>query len=68
MSNLLVADANFIGAKKALNTLIAITVILIVVFFFVFRQYSGLAPGAKLDDKADHLILILSAIGLKFLH
>ena len=58
------ADANFIGAKKALNTLIAITVLLIVVFFFVFRQYSGLAPGAKLDDKADHLILILSAIGL----
>jgi FHS family L-fucose permease-like MFS transporter len=58
------ADPNFIGAKKALNTLIAITVLLIVVFFFVFRQYSGLAPGAKLDDKADHLILILSAIGL----
>jgi len=58
------ADANFIGAKKALNTLIAITVLLIVVFFFVFSQYSGLAPGAKLDDKADHLILILSAIGL----
>ena len=58
------ADPNFIGAKKALNTLIAITVLLIVVFFFVFRQYSGLAPGAKLDAKADHLILILSAIGL----
>ena len=58
------AEANFLGAKKALNTLIAITVILIVVFFFVFRQYSGLAPGAKLDDRADHLILILSAIGL----
>ncbi len=30
----------------------------------MFRQYSGLAPGAKLDAKADHLILILSAIGL----
>ena len=58
------ADANFLGAKKALNTLLTITVLLIVVFFFVFRQYSGLAPGAKLDAAADHLILILSAIGL----
>ena len=58
------ADSSFLGANKALNTLLTITVLLIVVFFFVFRQYSGLAPGAKLDDKADHLILILSAIGL----
>jgi FHS family L-fucose permease-like MFS transporter len=58
------ADSSFLGAKKALNTLIAITVILIVVFFFVFRQYSGLEPGGKLDASADHLILILSFIGL----
>ncbi|MFT5011333.1 MAG: FHS family L-fucose permease-like MFS transporter [Pseudomonadales bacterium] len=58
------ADSSFLGAKKALNTLIAITVILIVVFFFVFRQYSGLEPGGKLDASADHLILILSVIGL----
>jgi FHS family L-fucose permease-like MFS transporter len=58
------ADSNFLGANKALNTLLTITVLLIVVFFFVFRQYSGLAPGAKLDAAADHLILILSAIGL----
>tara|TARA_B100000795_G_scaffold19664_1_gene13082 strand:- start:24672 stop:26351 length:1680 start_codon:yes stop_codon:yes gene_type:complete len=58
------ADSNFLGAKKALNTLITITVILIVVFFFIFRQYSGLEPGGKLDASADHLILILSVIGL----
>ena len=58
------ADSSFLGAKKALNTLIAITVILIVVFFFVFRQYSGLETGGKLDASADHLILILSVIGL----
>jgi len=58
------ADSSFLGANKALNTLLTITVLLIVVFFFVFRQYSGLAPGAKLDAAADHLILILSAIGL----
>ena len=58
------ADSSFLGAKKALNTLIAITVILIVVFFFVFRQYSGLEQGGKLDASADHLILILSVIGL----
>ena len=58
------ADSSFLGAKKALNTLIIITLVLMVVFFFVFRQYAGLEPKSKLDASADHLILILSVIGL----
>ena len=58
------ADSEFHGAKKAMTSLLTITVLLVVIFFFVFRQYLGLGEGEKLSAASDMSILWLSLGGL----
>ena len=54
------ADSEFHGAKKAMTSLLTITVLLVVIFFFVFRQYLGLGEGEKLSAASEMSILWLS--------
>ena len=54
------ADSEFHGAKKAMTSLLTITAILVVIFFFVFRQYLGLGEGEKLSAASEMSILWLS--------
>ena len=35
-------DSTFIGASKAMNSLMSITIILAIIFYFIFNQYIGL--------------------------
>lgn len=58
------ADSEFHGAKKAMTSLLTITVLLVVIFFFVFRQYLGLEEGEKLSAASEMSILWLSLGGL----
>lgn len=58
------ADSEFHGARKAMTSLLTITVLLVVIFFFVFRQYLGLGEGEKLSAASDMSILWLSLGGL----
>jgi len=58
------ANTEFLGAKKAMNSLLAITAALVVVFSIIFSQYSGLADGEELSEASDQLILGLSVAGL----
>jgi len=58
------ADSEFHGAKKAMTSLLTITVLLVVIFFFVFRQYLGLGEGEKLSAASEMSILWLSLGGL----
>ena len=53
------ADSEFHGAKKAMTSLLTITVLLVVIFFFVFRQYLGLGEGEKLSAASEMSILWL---------
>ena len=57
-------DASFLGASKAMTSLISITILLILIFYQVFNQYVGLADGESLSEASDTLILNLSLIGL----
>jgi MFS transporter, FHS family, L-fucose permease len=58
------ADSEFHGAKKAMTSLLTITVLLVVIFFFVFIQYLGLGEGEKLSSASEMSILWLSLGGL----
>jgi len=57
-------DSSFLGASKAMTSLISITILLILIFYQVFNQYVGLADGATLSEESDSLILNLSLLGL----
>lgn len=57
-------DSSFLGASKAMTSLISITILLILIFYQVFNQYVGLADGATLSEASDSLILNLSLLGL----
>ena len=57
-------DASFLGASKAMTSLISITILLILIFYQIFNQYVGLADGESLSEASDTLILNLSLIGL----
>jgi FHS family L-fucose permease-like MFS transporter len=57
-------DASFLGASKAMTSLITITILLIIIFYFVFNQYIGLADGESLSEESDSLILNLSLLSL----
>ena len=58
------ADSEFHGAKKAMISLLTITSLLVIIFFFVFRQYLGLGEGEKLSEASEMSILWLSFGGL----
>ena len=58
------ANSEFHGAKKAMTSLLTITGLLVVIFFFVFRQYLGLGEGEKLSAASEMSILWLSLGGL----
>jgi FHS family L-fucose permease-like MFS transporter len=57
-------DSSFLGASKAMTSLISITILLILIFYQVFKQYIGLGDGESLSAESDALILNLSFIGL----
>ncbi len=57
-------DASFLGASKAMTSLISITIILILIFYQVFRQYVGLGDGESLSVESESLILNLSLLAL----
>ena len=57
-------DSTFLGAKKAMTSLILITVGLIIIFSQIFSQYIGLEEGGGLSSEADDYILKLSFLAL----
>ena len=57
-------DSSFLGASKAMGTLIIITVLLIIIFWQIFNQYVGLGEGESLSPSSESLILNLSIISL----
>jgi FHS family L-fucose permease-like MFS transporter len=57
-------DSEFLGAKKAMTSLISITLLLVVIFYFIFKQYLDLNNGESLSAAANSLILNLSIFGL----
>ena len=57
-------DSSFLGASKAMTSLISITVLLILIFYQVFNQYVGLEDGQSLSEASDSMILNLSLLGL----
>ena len=57
-------DSSFLGASKAMSTLIIITILLIIIFYQIFNQYVGLGNGESLSDDSETLILNLSLISL----
>ena len=57
-------DSEFLGAKKAMTSLISITLLLVVIFYFIFQQYLDLPNGESLSDASNSLILNLSIFGL----
>ena len=57
-------DSSFLGASKAMTSLIIITIILIVIFSQIFNQYIGLGDGESLSHESESLILNLSLISL----
>ena len=57
-------DSSFLGASKAMTSLIIITILLIVIFSQIFNQYIGLGNGESLSHKSESLILNLSLISL----
>ncbi len=57
-------DSEFLGAKKAMTSLISITLLLVVIFYFIFKQYLDLPNGESLSDASNSLILNLSIFGL----
>ena len=57
-------DSSFLGASKAMTSLIIITILLIVIFSQIFNQYIGLGNGESLSPESESLILNLSLISL----
>ena len=57
-------DSSFLGASKAMGTLIIITILLIIIFWQIFNQYVGLGEGESLSTSSESLILNLSIISL----
>ena len=57
-------DSSFLGASKAMCTLIIITILLIIIFWQIFNQYVGLGEGESLSSSSESLILNLSIISL----
>ncbi|MFL2573089.1 MAG: MFS transporter [Flavobacteriales bacterium] len=57
-------DSSFLGASKAMTSLIIITILLIVIFSQIFNQYIGLGDGESLSHESESLILNLSLISL----
>ncbi len=57
-------DSSFLGASKAMTSLIIITIILILIFRQIFNQYIGLGDGESLSHESESLILNLSLISL----
>ena len=58
-------DSTFLGAqKKAMTSLILITVGLIIIFSQIFSQYIGLEEGGGLSSSLDDYILKLSFLKL----
>ena len=57
-------DSSFLGASKAMTSLIIITIILILIFSQIFNQYIGLGDGESLSHESESLILNLSLISL----
>ena len=56
-------DSSFLGAKKAMISLVLITIGLIIIFSQIFGQYIGLENG-ELTEEADNYILKLSFLAL----
>jgi len=57
-------DPTFLGANKAMFSLLFITVSLIVIFYQIFSQYLGLEKGGELSAESENLILKLSFLAL----
>ncbi len=57
-------DSSFLGASKAMSTLIIITILLIIIFWQIFNQYVGLGESESLSSSSESLILNLSIISL----
>lgn len=57
-------DSSFLGASKAMTSLIIITILLILIFSQIFNQYIGLGDGESLSHESESLILNLSLISL----
>ena len=57
-------DSSFLGASKAMTSLIIITIILVLIFSQIFNQYIGLRDGESLSHESESLILNLSLISL----
>ena len=57
-------DSSFLGASKAMTSLIIISILLIVIFSQIFNQYIGLGDGESLSHESESLILNLSLISL----
>ena len=57
-------DSSFLGASKAMTSLIIITILLIVIFSQIFNQYIGLGDGESLSHESESFILNLSLISL----
>ena len=57
-------DSSFLGASKAMSSLIIITILLIIIFSQIFNQYIGLGDGESLSHESESLILNLSLISL----
>ncbi len=57
-------DPSFLGASKAMISLISITILLSVIFYQIFMQYVGLSEGESLNISSEKLILNLSFVAL----
>ncbi len=57
-------DSSFIGAPKAMTSLIIITILLIIIFWAIFNQYVGLNNKDVLSSESESLILFLSTASL----
>ena len=56
-------DSSFLGAKKAMISLVLITIGLIIIFSQIFSQYIGV-EGGELSKESDDYILKLSFLAL----
>ena len=57
-------DSSFLGAPKAMKSLISVTILLIIIFYQVFKQYVGLEDGDSLSKRSESLILNFSFVAL----
>ena len=57
-------DSTFIGASNAMKSLISITAILVILYYFIFNQYLGKPQGESLSDESNLFILNLNILAL----